>query len=645
MCGVVGMFSRRGAAKSRAVAAAVTAMHHRGPDEQGVWSSPGGDVALGHARLSIIDLSGGKQPISNEDDSIFVVVNGELYDHAAIRTSLERDGHRFKTRSDSEIVLHLYERHGADLFRFLRGEFAFVLWDSRNRLFLAARDRFGIKPLFYAWVGDDLFVASEAKALFAAGVPARWSADRVVQSLHAPLNADSTLFDGIMQVLPGHFLLVSDSTARSIRYWDFEYAAEADEAIGVSEQAWCERLRHHLDDAVRLRLQADVPVAVYLSGGLDSSVVLGLAARHMARPPDVFTITFGDPEFEDHSHYNESMIAEESARRLGARFHPVHLSPADLVDHFAPAVRQSETWHWNAHGAAKFALSKAVRDAGFKVVLTGEGADEILFGYSWFQLDQLQPDIGMSPMKMAQMFEILFGLSAAEPERHCAATQQLVRSVRDALGYVPWFLNNEAWIGVMNQRVLDRQFAAGSGDPYRAFLAALDWSQLAKRGRARTSAYLWGKSNFPNYILNVLADRMEMANSVEGRVPFLDHPLVEALRQAPMSVFFKGQVEKLLLREATRDLVTDTVYRRRKFPFVAPPPKAGAKDRFSEMIADLLRGDNLKSLPFFDAKAVRALVDEQRRRSVEKGRAFGVGRLLTQIASACVLQAAYRPSV
>jgi asparagine synthase (glutamine-hydrolysing) len=371
MCGIVGFFSRRDPIPAGVVSRATQSLHHRGPDGQRHWIAADGRVALGHARLSIIDLKTGDQPIANEDERIRIIVNGEFYGYESIQRELERSGHRLRTSSDSEIALHLYEDFGIQCLHRLRGEFAFVPWDETNRTIFAARDRFGIKPLFYAFHGETLYFASEVKALFAAGVPARWDAESVSHSFEYSGHQVRTLFEGVFQVPPGHYLIATDKHVQLIQYWDFNYP-KADHRATLRSDADCiAEFRYALEEAVRLRLRADVPVGCYLSGGLDSCAVLGLAAKHRSDPIRAFTLTFDRPD------YDEEKEAREMAAKVGAEFFPIPIRQDDLADHFADAILQSETLCFNAHGVAKYLLSRAVRDAGYKVVITGEGSDEI----------------------------------------------------------------------------------------------------------------------------------------------------------------------------------------------------------------------------------------------------------------------------
>src|SRR5262245_47616941 len=386
MCGIVTFFSKDEGVSPAALARARQALHHRGPDGQRQWIAPHRRVGMGHARLSIIDLTTGDQPIANEDEQIHIVVNGEFYDYERIQKELEAAGHRLRTRSDSEIALHLYEDLGASCLRHLRGEFAILLWDEANQVLFAARDRFGIKPLFYAFHGGALYLASEVKALFAAGVPARWNREALFRGASGGGHPSQTLYHGVSQLLPGHYLLATRGYTQIHRYWDFDYPRVEEERPAGRDDQHAERLRAVLDEAVRLRLRADVPVGCYLSGGLDSCSVIGLASKHLSTPIRAFTLTFDRPD------YDESVIAEEMAAKAGAEYYPVPIRQDDLADHFTDATFHAETLCFNAHGVAKFVLSRAVRDAGYKVVLTGEGSDEILAGYPHFRRDMLLYD-------------------------------------------------------------------------------------------------------------------------------------------------------------------------------------------------------------------------------------------------------------
>lgn len=599
MCGIVALFSRSGRIARPALERATNALRHRGPDGQQVWVSPDGQVGLGHARLSIIDLATGQQPIASEDGRAQLIVNGEFYGFEAIQRELERQGHRLRTRSDSEIALHLYEDLGTHCLHRLRGEFALVLWDAAHRTLFAARDRFGIKPLFYALHDDTLFVASEVKALFAAGVPARWDAESVYHCVDAGGNPHRTLYEGVFQVPPGHYLLATGRHLELASYWDFDYPRTDAERRPRTDAEYAEEFRAALDDAVRVRLRADVPVGCYLSGGIDSCSVLGLAARHHPEPIRAFTLTF------DHGEYDEGAIAREMAARCGATFCPIPIRQDDLADHFAEATGQSEVMCVNAHGVAKYLLSRAVRDAGYKVVLTGEGSDEILGGYAHFRRDMLLYNTdGQDPAAVASLLAELNATNPVSrglllPDGACAPME----SVRRVLGSVPSWFEAFSARGMKMLPLLAPAYRERfeGREPYRALLNSVDIpKQLAGRDAVHQALYLWSKTMLPMYILTVLGDRMEMAHSVEGRVPFLDHHLVDVIRAQPVAQKIRGMTEKYVLREAARPVLTDTVYRRQKHPFLSPPATLNRGQRLHTLMQDTLRGPALQALPFFD---------------------------------------------
>jgi asparagine synthase (glutamine-hydrolysing) len=640
MCGIVAMYSPRGAISSTDLELATRRLTHRGPDGQRSWVSEDRRVGLGHARLSIIDLATGDQPIASEDETLWIVVNGEFYDFERAQRELEGRGHRLRTRSDSEIALHLYEDLGTDCLHRLRGEFAFALWDGPNDTLFAARDRFGIKPLYYAQHAGTLYLASEIKALLSAGVPARWDRGTFYQANHFLVTPqDRTLFEGISQVPPGHFLVATGGHVRLIRYWDFDYPTSDDAQPGGPDGEYAERFRQALDEAVRLRLRADVPVGCYLSGGIDSCAVLGLAAAHRSDPIRAFTLTF------DRADYDEGAIAREMAAHAGADFHPIPIRQSDLADHFAEATWQAETLCFNAHGVAKYLLSRSVRDAGYKVVLTGEGSDEILAGYPPFRRDMLLHDTrGQDAEEVRRLLEQLQASNPVSRGLLLPEGEALpLASVQSTLGFVPSWLEANATAAFRLRGLFAPEFAEeyAARDPYRVFLNGLDVSgQLAAREPVNQSLYLWSKAMLPSYVLAVLGDRMEMAHSVEGRLPFLDHRVVELVRDLPVAQKIRGMTEKYVLREAARPVLTATVYGRHKHPFLTPPAALSPGGRLHELVQETLRGSALASLPFYDRAKVIALLDGLPALSDEARTALDP--VLMILLSACTLHERYK---
>ena len=639
MCGIVALFSRRNPVEPETVQRAIRRLHHRGPDGCRHWVSADRRVALAHARLSIIDLTTGHQPIASQDERTRIVVNGEFYGYEAIREDLARSGHRLRTCSDSEIALHLYRDLGPQCLHRLRGEFAFVIWDEANRLMFAARDRFGIKPLFYAVHEDTLYLASEVKALFAAGVPARWDADNFYQTVEMGGYRSRTLFENVFQPSPGHYLIASDGHVQICKYLDFDYAVADEGGLQRSDADYNAEFREALEEAVRIRLRADVPVGCYLSGGLDSCSVLGLAARHRSNPIRVFTLTFERPE------YDEEVQAKEMASKVGAEFHPIPIRQDDLADNFADAIAQSETVTFNAHGVAKYQLSRAVRDAGYKVVLTGEGSDEILGGYPPFRRDMLLYNrAGQDPEVVAKLLKELENLNTVSRGMLLADGERgLLDDVKRLLGFVPsWMEAFSSRAFKLREILADDYLSSVSGrQGYRLLLSELDVRrQLNGREPVHQSLYLWSKTALPQYVLTMLGDRMEMAHSIEGRVPFLDHHVVDVIRTQPVNQKIRGMTEKFVLREAARDVITDTVYRRQKHPFLAPPASLSPQGRFNAFVQDTLRRPACASIPFFDQKKIIQLlnrVDEMD----DAGRVVN-DQTLILVASTCVLHERFR---
>jgi asparagine synthase (glutamine-hydrolysing) len=635
MCGIVGVFSRREPVSAALLERATESLYHRGPDGQRQWISPDRRVGLGHSRLSIIDLTTGDQPIASEDGRTRIVVNGEFYEYEAIRQELQGRGHRLSTKSDSEIALHLYEDFGVHCLEHLRGEFALVLWDENRRRLFAARDRFGIKPLFYAWHRDTLYIASEVKALFAAGVPARWDEESVYHSMGFGGHQVRTLYDGVMQVPPGYFMLVTDKHVQLNQYWDFNYPAKDKSAPARSDADYAAEFREVLEDAVRIRLRADVPVGVYLSGGLDSCSVLGLAARHHPDPIKAFTLTF------DNVAYDEGPIAKEMAALAGAEYHPIPICQNDLADAFADAIAQAETACVNAHGVAKYLLSRAVRDAGYKVVITGEGSDEILGGYPHFRRDVLLYNReGQDPQVIEELLRWL--------EEHNTVSRGLLlpdgdvgdlSAVKRVLGYVPSWIETFSSRSVKVRPLLSGWFQDKYGHREGEYNILDDTDvlrQLKGRDALNQSLYLWSKTVMAGYILTMLGDRMEMGHSIEGRVPFLDHKVVELIASQPVNQKVRGMTEKFVLREAVKDVITDTVYKRQKHPFLSPPATLSPDDTFQTFVQDMLRGETLRSMPFFDQKKVVALLD--RLPEMDVGARTANDQILMFMVSLCVLQ-------
>lgn len=611
MCGILALFnlSEKRPADSSRLEAGLAAMRHRGPDGLKYWQAADGRAALGHARLAIVAVKDGDQPLQNEDGSLHLVVNGELYDHIRTGKDLAQRGHKIATSSDSEIALHLYEEYGLDFLSHLRGEFALALYDDKKQRLIVARDRFGIKPVCYAVQDGQLLVASEAKALFAMGLTAEFDPESVFHTLNMQyVLPDRTLFSGVKQLPPGHFLLAQDGQIRVEKYFDMDYPVESgrvtDKPLSeTQERELIAEFAELFEESVRLRLFSEFPVVCHLSGGLDSSSVLAMAAKNSSEPINCFTVSFAEEG------YDELSIAREMAQKVDGQLHVVPVSARDIVENMEDACFKSEGLAVNGHLTAKHLLNKAIHQAGFRVSLTGEGADEVLAGYP-----HLRSDI----LKASGNSEKLAALHAANPMSKgimLASGRSLsLACVEDALGYVPGFLEAKGTLGYKMLAVANEDFLRQNNlqhrDAYKDLLAHFDIDgQIKGRHPVHQSLYLWSKTALANYILRTLGDGVEMGQSLEGRLPFLDHKLFEFLRKLPMSMKIHGDNEKYILKEAMKPYITSTIYNRHKHPFVAPPVSRFAGSDVRDLIREKLASKSFGELAFYDQTKVLALFD------------------------------------
>ena len=622
MCGLVGLLSPD-SIDGRVVRKGLDVLGHRGPDGSGSWAGKDGRMALGHARLSVIGLDNGHQPLVNAEGDVHAVVNGELYGYRQIRDRLRAEGCMFQTESDSEVALHLYQRHGMRMTEWLRGEYAIVIADERRQRMVAIRDRFGIKPLYYACVQGRVYFASEVKALLAMGVPARWDTESAYLDAYIFRSHERTLFAGIRSVPQGCYAIAQDGEVRVYPYWDWHFPTK--QAMADDDRSEAEVVtgfREVLDDAVRQRLVADVEVGCYLSGGIDSSAVLGLAQRHLDRPVRAFTLAFDDPTWD------ESDIARRQAAHVGATYHEVPVTRRALADAYGDAVWHAETPILNGHGPAKYLLSKAVRDAGLKVVFTGEGADEVLGGYAPFRRDALlHHGQGRSAEDTQALLDRMFASNPAT--RSVFLTQApdnpSFHDVRGRLGWLPSFIEAYTAMGIAKTPFYraEVQQAWSRRPVLSSSLDRLPLSQsISDRDRLHQALYINSKHHLPNYVLTVLGDRMEMAHSIEGRVPFLDTRVADYAAGVPIALKVNGHREKHVLREACKDVLIDEVYNREKHPFATPPTQP-ANDPMMTFFEDILASKALDEQPVFDPMGARMALgflkacDAERRPAVE----------------------------
>lgn len=597
MCGLIALVDRVAPIEPGVVERALDALRERGPDGRQRWLSPAGDVALGHARLAVVDVEGGAQPLWNERGTVCAMLNGELYGADGLRAELRARGHVLRTRCDAELLVHLYEDEGAGLTRHLRGEYAFVLYDGERRRLLGARDPDGVRPLLLASHGSRVMLASTARALFAAGLPARWDehALRLSAALQYP-PPGRTLFDGVTS-LPAGGLVVIDAAGTRVQRGETWPAASGEDDAG-ERSGRLTGLRAALEDAVRVRIPGEVSYACALSGGLDSSAVLALVTRITGQAPPAFTVCF------DGDAHSEWDAAAATACSLGAEHHAVSLDDAALADLLPQAVRAGEGSAINAHLVGKWALARAVARAGHKVLLSGEGADEVTLGYAHFLVDA-----GFAPTAEQQA-----SLAGAMLAGHGDGADG-VHGASD----VPHFITAKLALGA-------RLHALGHfgdlGPNARAAVDAVDRATSAmegpREGLERSRAW-WRALAFERYILGTLGDAVELAHGVEGRPPFLDREVQRAARRIAPLDFMRGGVEKQALRDALAGLVPDAVRVRRKQPFFASPMLLAERPgRLFELCHATLTGAAAPA--FVDRAAVAEQLDRGRRATLAERR-------------------------
>ncbi len=622
MCGIAG-FSGPDVGIDNAHPALERMIHplaHRGPDGFGFHAEPG--AALAHARLSIIDLATGDQPIHNERRTAWTVFNGEIFNYVELRRDLEARGHRFYTHSDTEVIVHLYDRYGDDFVQHLNGQFAIALWDGERRRLVLARDRAGIRPLYHAQRHGRVWFASEVKSLLAV-LPecAQLNPRALMQTLTywAPVDPD-TLYEGVQSLPPGCLLSIEADGSQHLRtYWNWEFPDDADTSpsrypLSV-EQATTE-LRELLVDAVRLQLRADVPVGAYLSGGLDSSGIVALIKGFTDTPVRTFSVAFEDGEF-DESEHQQAMV-----RHLGTDHTTLRCTRRDIGEAFPRLIRHTETPVLRTAPVPLMLLAGSVREHGYKVVLTGEGADEVFGGYDLFKEAKVrrfwarQPDSRLRP----RLLERLYGYLRNSPVSHPGFAQSFFGQGMEHL-HRPVFAHVPRW--TTSQRALaflspDLRAASTSWDPLDAYEQTLppgimDWSPLAR------DQYVEAKSLLAGYLLSSQGDRVAMANSIEGRFPYLDHRVIEFANRLPPSFKIRGMTEKYLLRRALADLLPADIVQRTKQPYRAPDSQSFFFDgKPLDYVAELLAPAAVRDAGYFEPQAVSRLVEKCR-----QGRATG----------------------
>lgn len=599
MCGITGVLNltEYEPIEQNTLLGMLSAIQHRGPDGFGLYLSPW--IGMGNARLSIIDISGGDQPISNEAGNLWIVFNGEIFNYIELRPELEARGHHFSTNSDTEVILHLYEEYGTACLQHLNGQFALAIWDEVERSLFLARDRVGVRPLFYTVVDNQLIFGSEIKSILAypkvqpaidpgalAEVFTYWS----------PLPPHS-IFKGIVELPPAHYMLVNDGKQQVKRYWNLDFSPSA---TPHSSQQYLEDLETLLIDATRIRLRADVPVGAYLSGGLDSSLTTALIRNYTSNHLDTFSISFSD------THFDESRFQGLMAEQLGTDHHEVFCNYDDIARIFPDVIWHTETSILRTAPAPMFLLSQLVRQNHYKVVLTGEGADEFLGGYDIFKEMKVrrfwarQPNSELRPRLFFKLYPDINRMSASGAFLIGFFKRGLLET--DS----PFYSHTIRWANTARAR----RFLADGRDtgiiPENLAIPAgfSTWPELCQ-------AQYWEIITFLSpYLLSSQGDRMAMAHSVEGRYPFLDYRVIEFCNRLPTDLKMPGLTEKFILKLLGQKYLPPEIWQRVKRPYRAPIQHSFFNPRPLDYVGELLSEQALLKNGFFEPQAVRRLVEK-----------------------------------
>ena len=612
MCGIVGKVDFAGPVASSVIEAMSAAITHRGPDSCGVWC--GDCVALGMRRLAIIDVSGGDQPIFNEDGSVAVVLNGEIYNFAALRADLIKRGHRFSTECDTEVLVHLYEEYGERLVQHLRGMFAFAIWDRRKRLLLLARDRVGKKPLFVARRGSKIWFASEMMALLQDPEVSRMPDPRAIASyltfqyVPHPLSA----FAGVEKLPPASTLVITADGASERRYWELDYA---DSDMPATQEELAERLRDLIWEATRIRLMSEVPLGAFLSGGIDSSAVVAAMADQMPGPVKTFSIGFPDADFD------ELRFARRVAQRFATDHHELIVEP-QAIEIMPKLARHYGEPFADASAIPSFYLAE-MTSRHVTVALNGDGGDESFAGYRRYISSEILGQLGRLPLSVRRLAPVLARPLGSGRRDNCirARMQRLARvlAVEPEARYAHWM---SAFPPLMRTDMMQREFLA-SIDEWRPEdrIARVWQTSTAQSGLERmldtdVNTYL------PDDLL-VKMDIATMAYSVEARSPFLDHHLMEFAARVPARHKLRGTAGKVLLKYALRGIVPDEILDRAKMGFGVPLPQWFRKE-LRNLPAEVLLSADARVQSYLKPEAIRRMINEH-----HAGRADHSARLWT----------------
>lgn len=645
MCGIAGVFASTPsqAIDSQTLVNMAAIMNHRGPDSYGYCNPADMGVGMSHARLSIIDLdeNRGRQPFWLDGGQTMCVHNGEFYEFQRIRTDLIAAGVDFTSKSDSEVLPALFRKFGMnDTLTRLRGEFAFSLYDEMEDTLYLVRDRFGIKPLYWTQTDDAIIYGSEVKVVLAhPDVKPELDSEGLFHQLIQVMVPGTTAFKGIQQVEPGHMLKITRKNGEfqieTHKYWDMDFPL-----IGTREEHtddyYIEGVRRELIDAVQVRLNADVPVGCYLSGGIDSCSILGLASGIEQEPLKAFTISF------DNADYDESDIATEMAESVDADQEILKLNADLLYNNFARTIWHTERTIYNTLAVAKLMMSQQVRHVNYKVVLTGEGSDELFAGYPAFRQDMFLHGMeGLDANQASEWRESLETSNALFKGAMLPKDEYVSEELNKKIGFTPSCL--QPWLGCTDhaRKLIHGEHRANieGYEPGTAIANKLDDSFLSERHPLDKAQYVWIKTMLEGQILTWGGDRVDMANSMEARPPFLDHKLAEFAVTIPPEMRIRGSKEKYVLREAMKGVLPETLYKREKFAFMAPPAHTDEKKwkKLRSLLEQYASRDKVEKAGLLDADYLETLIEKQESADTDNSEKVQVDAILNHALGVMIL--------
>lgn len=617
MCGITGYFDIRGQQRTdlTTLMAMTEQLRHRGPDAAGHIHLD--NIGFGFRRLAIVDLAADTQPVSSEDNRVITICNGEFYNYVELRDDLLSKGHHLKSKCDTDLLPHLYEEYGMDLLAKIDGQFAMAIYDGRNATLHLARDQFGINPLFYYFKNGLFIFGSEIKAILAHPCVERTVNLRGLDQIFSfpGLVSPETMFAGIHSLPSGHRLVVSGDGVREFEYWDFIYPMMSDAPLEYEENYYIERLNELLIKSVQLRRRSDVPVGLYLSGGLDSSLVGAMVHSLGPARPQSFSISFADREISERT-YQEEMSACISGRHEDIRF-----TTEQIVERLKAAVSHSECPMKDTYNTACHVLSEVAHKTGVSVVLTGEGADELFAGYIGYKFDGLKARNGTSENQAeVNMRQKLWADSSIVYEGNYAASQKTKLQLYSEL--------------------LSDHF--DEFDSYRALNINTD--RLRGRHPVHQRSYLDLKLRLADHLLGDHGDRMAMANSVELRHPFLCTQIADFCAEVPPTLKIKDFEEKYVLRQVARRYLPRRIVDREKFGWFAPS-SAALLSLNSDRVADLLSPERIRRDGYFDPQAIASLRQQYGRPGFKLNQPFETDLLFIVITFGIFLEAFNMPSL